>query len=123
MKTLVALSIVALLAGCTGSTYGSTFTTPATGATKSVGLYEYYFENGNLTLAKGDSVTYRNEGTQAHTVTVHWVGEPVTTLRLDKTLQPGESVTFTFRDAGTYHVWCRFHGMMTSGMATVVHVN
>jgi plastocyanin len=120
MKLLVALSIVVLLAGCTGSTYGSS-STPTAGGAKTVGLYDNYFEDGNATVAKGASILYKNEGKNPHTVTVHWVGEPLTTFRLDKTLQPGESVSFTFVDAGTYHVWCRFHGAMTSGMATVVH--
>jgi plastocyanin len=123
MKLLLALSIVMLLAGCTGSTVTDTTSASPGGATsRKVDLYDNRFEDGNLTLTKGATITYRNEGEHGHTVTVHWVGEPVTTLRLDKTLQPGETVDFTFKDAGTYHVWCRFHGMMTSGMATVVKV-
>ncbi|MEA3143419.1 MAG: Cupredoxin-like domain [Thermoplasmata archaeon] len=140
MKLLLALSILVLLAGCAGTTTTTTATTAATQTTpgggvgtspagtsgtgsgaKTVELYDNYFEDGNLTLAADSSVTYKNMGTHGHTVTVHWVGDPVTTYKLDQTLQPGGSVSFTFSPAGTYHVWCRFHGAMTSGMATVVH--
>jgi plastocyanin len=119
MKTLLALSIVVLLAGCAGTT--TTTTTTGSSSGKEVGLYDNSFEDGNLTLAAGSTVKYTNEGHNAHTVTIHWVGDPLTTTKIDKTLQPGESVSYTFATAGTYHVWCRFHGQMTSGMATVVH--
>lgn len=119
LKPLLALPLFVLLAGCTGTTT-TTSTTAATGSGRSVEVEDNVFHDGNLTLSKGSAVAYKNEGERAHTVTVHWVGEPATTLRLDRTLQPGESVSFTFMDAGTYHVWCRFHGSMTAGMASVV---
>jgi plastocyanin len=135
MKLLAVLCILLLLAGCAGTTDSTSSSTTAAGTTQTgstsgpapggttprkVDLEDNHFEDGNLTLTKGATISYVNAGMHDHTVTVHWVGEPVTTLRLDRTLRPGEAVSFTFADAGTYHVWCRFHGTMTSGMATVV---
>lgn len=119
LRTLLALLAVALLAGCSGSTYGTTGTTDTS---KTVALRDNSFQDGNLTVATGTTITYRNEGNNPHTVTIHWVGDPLTTFKLDKTLQKGESVSYTFATAGTYHVFCQFHGTMTTGMATVVHV-
>ncbi|HEX2066215.1 MAG TPA: cupredoxin domain-containing protein [Candidatus Thermoplasmatota archaeon] len=114
MRIAIAMTALFLLAGCTGPT--------SNGAGKRIDLHDNHFEDGNFTVAAGASVTYRNEGQRAHTVTIHWVGDPLTTYRLDETLPPGEEVSYTFPAAGTYHVFCRLHGTMTTGMASVVQV-
>jgi len=116
-----------MLSGCSnsmggGSSSSSSSAATSAAATRSVGLYDNYFEDGNLTVAPDTTITYTNEGTHGHTVTIHWVGDPLTTIKLNQTLQPGEKVSYTFATSGTYHVWCRFHGQMTSGMATIVKV-
>jgi plastocyanin len=129
-----------LLAGCssdngagggagsssTGPTPGGALTTTssASGAPQDlmVNLVDNQFKDGNKTIPAGSSIMYMNEGSHGHTVTIHWVGEPATATRLNQTLQPGQDVTFTFDQKGTYHVWCRFHGTMTAGMASVVTV-
>jgi plastocyanin len=126
-----------LLAGCssdsggngaggtssTGPTPGGALTTtPSAPQDLMVSLVDNQFKDGNKTIAAGSSIMYMNEGSHGHTVTIHWVGEPVTATRLNQTLQPGQDVTFTFDQKGTYHVWCRFHGTMTTGMASVVTV-
>jgi plastocyanin len=137
---LVSVLLTAIFAGCTGDTptstngtggttgSGGTGTTTGGGSeTRSVDLYDNYYENGNLTVPVGTTIKYSNEGTHGHTVTIHWAGssgvqgDPLTTYKIDKTLQHGESTTYTFAVAGTYHVFCRFHGTMTTGMATIVH--
>ena len=126
------LFATALLAGCAsddGSSNGGPTTTAAGGATTTHGagegmvhVVDNEFEDGDRTIAAGSSIQYMNEGARAHTVTIHWVGEPASVTRLNQTLQPGQDVTFEFTDKGTYHVWCRFHGTMTSGMASTVTV-
>jgi plastocyanin len=126
-----------LLAGCSSSNTGSNGGPSSTGANGGlttnpnpsgggqdlmVSLVDNRFVDGNKTIPAGSSIMYMNDGSHGHTVTIHWVGEPATVTRLNQTLQPGQDVTFTFDQAGTYHVWCRFHGQMTSGMASVVTV-
>jgi plastocyanin len=81
------------------------------------------FEGGDRTIATGTLLTFKNEdANKDHTVTIHWVGDPTTTLKMDKVLKYDETATYTFATAGTYHVWCKYHGQMTSGMHMVVTV-
>ena len=141
MRSLLLIVLVAgvLVTGCTspqsgdGATDSSsptqTTTSPTTtastttaGGTRSVNVADNEFVDGDFTIVSGTTVTYTNVGAGGHTVTIHWVGDPATTLKLDQTIQPGQSAQFTFATTGTYHVWCRFHGTMTSGMASVVTV-
>ncbi|HUR62478.1 MAG TPA: hypothetical protein VM286_08970 [Candidatus Thermoplasmatota archaeon] len=141
IPVLITLCLLVPLAGCTdtddspgtpttGTTGGTTTSGGSTGATgtadplaASVDLHDDSFANGNKTgLAVGTHIKYANKGLHGHTVTVHWVGDALTTYKLDQTLQPGQSVNYTFAAPGTYHVFCRFHGTMTTGMATVVTV-
>jgi plastocyanin len=125
------LLATALLAGCTaddgvgggGTSTSGTTSHSTTSGERMVHLTDDEFEDGDLTVPAGTSVKYMNTGQRPHTVTVHKAGESTDQLRLDQTLQPGQDVTYEFDSAGTYHVWCRFHGEMTSGMASTVTVN
>lgn len=109
---LPALALLALaLAGCSSASGGT-----------EVRVLDNRFDPPTLTVAAGEEVHFEVEASNPHTVTIHFVGDPVTTLKLNQTVQGGEDVHFTFAAAGTYHVWCRFHGTMTTGMAMVVTV-
>ena len=109
---LPALALLAVaLAGCS-SGEGDT----------EVHVRDNKFEPAALTVAAGEEVHFEVDGSNPHTVTIHFVGDPAATLKLDQTVQDGEDVHFTFAAAGTYHVWCRLHGTMTTGMAMVVTV-
>ncbi|MEK6986239.1 MAG: plastocyanin/azurin family copper-binding protein [Candidatus Thermoplasmatota archaeon] len=79
-------------------------------------------KNGNFAIRTMDQAMYMNEGARAHTVTVHKVGDAATTTRIDRTLQPDQTYTYTFDAPGTYHVYCRLHGTTTSGMTSTVEV-
>jgi plastocyanin len=89
---------------------------------RTVALHDDYFASGNITIETGTTVEYVNKGTHNHTVTIHRASEAPTSLRLNQTLAPGESVDYLFAEKGTYDVWCAFHGTMTSGMASSVTV-
>lgn len=144
MRALAALVPIllasVLLAGCSSDsgpggsgTSSSNGPTPGGGLTTTsssggsaqelmVSMVDDRFVDGNKTVPAGSSIMYMNEGQHGHTVTIHWTAEPATSTRLNVTLQPGQDTTFTFDQKGTYHVWCRFHGTMTTGMASVVTV-
>jgi plastocyanin len=100
----------------------------ASGTPLKVALKDNTFEDGDLMLDVGRMVSYVNEGQHGHTVTIHYAGDathngdPGTTLKLDQVLAPGEAANYKFEAPGTYHVWCKYHGTMTSGMSSVVTV-
>jgi plastocyanin len=63
-----------------------------------------YFEPKNLTVAVGATVTWKNEGQRAHTVTAD-----------DHSFDSGDLAhdgvfTWTFAKAGTYPYYCEHHG-------------
>jgi len=117
-----------LTAGCFGGGSSSssnptsaptTTSTSTTAGLPLVSLKDNYFDGGNKTLSIGTTVTFRNDGAHAHTVTIHHVSDPTTVTVWNQTLQPGQTTAYPFALSGTYHVWCRFHGTMTTGMAMV----
>lgn len=112
MRPLAALLLLSALAlaGCSGGEAHGTVT-----------LRNNEFDPSRLTVDAGDEVHFEvKEGT--HTVTIHKVGDPTTTLLKDVNVAAGADEHFTFAAAGTYHVWCKLHGSMTTGMAMVVTV-
>ena len=59
----------------------------------------------------------------AHTVTIHKAGDATSIILKDTAVSSANPETsFTFASAGTYHVWCKNHGGMTSGMHMLVTV-
>ncbi|MES2155206.1 MAG: hypothetical protein V4510_08735 [bacterium] len=127
--TLLCVVVVFPLAGCFGgepssssSSSSSTTTSSSNGGLDTVTLRDNFFDNGNRSVSIGTATTFRNDGAHAHTVTIHHVGDPLSGTLLNQTLQPGQTTIFTFVAKGTYHVWCRFHGTMTTGMAMVMTV-
>lgn len=128
------LLAVCILAGCTSDSAGSdaagsTSAQSSAAASVSVGaedlmvdMLDNRFVDGNQTVGVGSSIMYMNEGSHSHTVTIHWVGDPATTYKADQALQPGQDFTYRFDAKGTYHVFCKYHGQMTSGMYSVVTV-
>lgn len=110
LRLLVVLAMSALaLAGCS-SDAGATVT-----------LRNNSFDPSALTVDAGTEVHFEvKEG--SHTVTIHKAGDPTTQLLKDVRVSAGDDEHFSFAAAGTYHVWCTFHGTMTSGMAMVVTV-
>lgn len=93
-----------------------------TGGTAEVDLLDNTFAPLELNITTGTNVTFVNEGTRTHTVTIHHVGDDMATWVKDTTITSGQSTQYTFAAGGTYHVWCRFHGSMMAGMHMVVNV-
>ena len=107
-KALVAVLLLALvlaLVGCSGS--GAT--TPATGASSTAGTTVvekgFAFTPPTLEVKVGDTVTFKNEDSAPHNVSID-----------DKELgnqATGASVTWTAEKAGTFAYTCTIHPTMT----------
>lgn len=127
MRLPLAVAALLLLSGCSSpessdSDGDSETTMSDTPSMKMVSMLDNSFRNGDFSTAPGGKAMYMNQGKNAHTVTIHMVGDSETTSKIDKTLQPGETETYTFATVGTYHVYCKLHGTMTTGMTSTVTV-
>jgi plastocyanin len=134
-------ALVLLLAACTGDSGGSTAasasaaastedsTEPSTaesaeasedgsGGGTTVTLTGFAFDTDEITISAGDTVTFVNEDSAAHTVTEGENGDAADGARFDEQIAGGESADITFDEAGDYNVTCLFHGNMNM----VVHV-
>jgi len=68
--------------------------------------YELHFEPATLTVEPGETVTFRTNGTFAHTLTSETNAWDDAGLRLG----PGQSASFTApTQPGTYAFYCRYH--------------
>ena len=104
---LVALGIAALVAGCVAPPGGDavrTDTVVIPGA--------WVFEPASVVAAVGSTVTWRNDGGQAHTVTFEGLG-------VDLVVAPGASVAESFEQAGTFAYACRYHPPDMRGVVVV----
>lgn len=85
-------------------------------ATASVGIVSYQYSPKVLTVKVGTKVTWTNQDTVAHTVTVTGAnGGPDSTL-----FGQNESYSYTFDKVGTYEYYCKPHPYMKG---TVVVTN
>ena len=66
----------------------------------------------DVTVAAGTTVTWNNGDTVPHTATEGSNGVKAPNARFDVQLPVGKSGSFTFTDAGTYHVTCTLHPTM-----------
>ena len=102
-----ALALVAVAAGCAGA--------KATGkpvATNQITMAKSYrFEPKAIQVDAGQTVTWTNEDNFTHTVQVDG--------REDQKVEPGESVTETFEEPGTYHYVCTLHRKDMEGEVVV----
>jgi plastocyanin len=76
-------------------------------ADHAVAIKGFKFEPAQITIAKGDTVTFTNEDAAPHTATSLTAGV-FDTGRLAK----GESKTISFADAGAFEFKCKFHPTM-----------
>lgn len=97
----------------TASTTGSTDAAAAPGAI-AVDISGFAFNPATLNVKVGDTVTWTNNDSTAHTVTQ----KPSGSGFQSGTLPPGQSFSFTFDTAGTYDYYCEFHASM-SGQVVV----
>lgn len=74
------------------------------GATIEMDIVDFAFAQPETTVAPGTTVTWTNAGVAPHTVS--GLSEE------SGTLDPGQSFSFTFNDAGTFDYQCAFHPQM-----------
>ena len=131
LKTIIAASapLALLLAGCGGGDDGDTTAAnaPATTTTQTtqqetvpavvkVSIGDNFYKPKNLTIKRGQSISWRNDGAVAHTVT----SDSDSTVKFDSgTLDPRGVYALKPSTAGklTYH--CTIHGKVQSGTITV----
>jgi plastocyanin len=118
---VVALLTV-LLAGCGGSgndDKASTTSAPAQEAVPAVvkvSIGDNFYKPKDLTIKRGQSISWRNQGAVAHTVT----SDSGSTVKFDSgTVNPGGVYALKPGTVGkiTYH--CTIHGTVQSGTITV----
>jgi len=105
---LVALLMVLAItaAGCSGSEGSGSTGTSGEGDTTEATVVEIglAFQPAVLDVKVGDTVTFENEDSAPHNVTIN--GEDLGTQ------SPGESVTWTAEDKGTFPYSCTIHPSM-----------
>jgi len=98
--------------GSTNNSSNSGSETPT--ATDKVSIANFAFSPAHITVAKGTTVTWTNHDTTVHTI-VETDGKNGPN---SSSVNPGDSYTFTFSEAGTYQYHCSIHPQMT-GSVTV----
>jgi plastocyanin len=107
VRALAALPLVLVLAACGGTAQASE---PV--ATTEVTMAEsYVFEPETIEVEPGATVTWRNEDRFTHTVRVE--GQD------DHEVEPGQSVSITFDEPGTYAYVCTLHRRDMEGKVIV----
>lgn len=85
--------------------------TPATATMKKVLIKEtnnrYHYTPLKITVAKGTTVTWTNK-----TDVEHNVSDTQNGVKIDKDIEDGKTVSFTFTRAGTYRYHCEYHPYM-----------
>jgi plastocyanin len=74
-----------------------------------LGFFDY---DGPVTIKAGQSVTFVNGMTAAHTITEGYFGEKADDACVDAPLGTGATVTITFTKAGSFQFTCRPHPAM-----------
>jgi plastocyanin len=101
IATAGALAAVLLLTGWLLSA------TPVRAAEVAVDISDFAFQPGTVTIQVGDTVTWTNNDSVAHTATS--TDDPAL---FDGEMAPGESFSFTFTEAGSFAYFCEIHPEM-----------
>ena len=103
--------VLSLVAGLVGLAFVAA--APAHAATTNVSIKNFSFNPQDVTISVGDTVHWSNDETDG---TVHSVTADDGSFTQD--LNPGDTFSHTFGQAGTFGVHCRFHTYIT-GTITV----
>jgi len=96
MRPLLALVILALIAGCAGPS-----TEPV--ETQTIRIPgQWVFQPQNAIVHANETITFVNDGGAAHSVTFD-------DLHIDRMLDPGDSFDMTIEAPGTYSYTCKLH--------------
>jgi plastocyanin len=83
-----------------------TSTSNETAGEADVVIIDNAFEPNETSVAAGGSLVFRNEGQSVHSVTIRGPGGETLS---DADVEPAESTTVDFPEAGTYLLRCRYH--------------
>lgn len=108
-RPAVALALPLLVLGA-----AMTLVTPtgARAATHAVGIGDGFFAPPAMTVGVGDTVTWTNDDDSPHTVTAAGAFD-------SGNLDPGQTFSFTFTEAGTYTYVCQYHDEMVATITVV----
>ena len=121
LALVLALSVTACAEDSDGQTTAPTGTgdlivgnTPQPSATADteITIEGSAYGEDEITVSTGTTVAWINEDAMDQTVTHGEEGQPVGDARFDELVPPGETVSFTFEQPGTYHVTCTLHPEM-----------
>jgi plastocyanin len=107
---LISLAAVGCGSGGNGSTTGSAVPTTQVDLPPS-----YRFVPADISVAAGATVTWTNHDNFTHSVAFLDGGLPTD----PHVMKPGETATFTFAAAGTFHYQCTFHPQNMKGTVVV----
>ncbi len=79
-----------------------------------VNIADFMFDPQELTVQVGDTVTWTNNDDVPHTVTAGTVDMPTPEEFDSGQLQPGDTFSYTFDEAGTFDYFCTLHPDMTA---------
>ena len=88
------------------------------GESAEVEIVNFAYEQPDITVSVGTTVTFTNLDAAPHTVTAGTDADPMADVFDSGLLQQGESFTFTFEEPGTYVYFCDRHPPM-EGSVTV----
>ena len=110
-RTLLAAAgaLVALAAACVGTGAAAPARTSHVDLPKS-----YQFQPSVITVPAGTTVTWTNEDTFTHSVRLVDQGD-----RVIGPMRPGQTVSYRFTTAGTYHYDCSLHPQDMRGAVIV----
>lgn len=77
------------------------------------------FNVSNLEITAGTTVTWKNNSNADHTITSGTRNGDDAGELFDRSISPGQTVSITFEEAGTYEYFCKIH----SGMDAEVTVS
>jgi manganese oxidase len=119
LSCLTIFSLIGLTVGCQtpGATNNGAQNTAASSSPSqknavTVDITNFAYNPGTLHIAKGTTVTWRNDDSVAHTVTSGSNQQP-DGLFDSKNLATGQTFSYTFQKPGTYHYFCAYHPNMT----------
>lgn len=80
-----------------------------------VNIADFNYDPQDLTVQVGDTVTWTNNDDVAHTVTAGTPDSPMGEFDSGE-LQPGDTFSYTFDQAGTFDYFCTLHPDMTASV-------
>jgi plastocyanin len=124
--------LIAVLAACGSSSGGSSSSSTTPPATSGAGggsgaaqvtIANLAYSPGTVTVKVGATVTWTNNDSVVHNVQSTngpGLSAATTSTFASKILNPGQSFSFTFTKAGTYHYECTIHKTLPAMHAVVV---